>query len=39
MTKTEVIHDTIPVADTVIVGDVPKYYSEKDNVPLLAGEE
>lgn len=39
MTKTEVIHDTVLVADTVIVGEVPKYYSERDNVPLLAGEE
>ena len=27
MTKSEVIHDMIPVAETVIVGQVPQYYS------------
>lgn len=35
MTKTEVIHDTIPVAETVIVGDVPLYYAENGDLQVL----
>ena len=35
MTHSEVIHDIIPVAETVIVGDVPMYYSENGSIDLL----
>ena len=35
MTKSEVIHDIIPVAETVIVGQVPKYYSTNGGFGVL----
>ncbi|MDY3928206.1 MAG: sporulation protein YunB [Clostridia bacterium] len=38
MTKSEVIHDTIPVAETVIVGQVPKYYSTNKGFDILPNE-
>lgn len=39
LTKTEVIYDTIPVAETIIVGNVPKYYSGQGTMNLTAGEK
>ncbi len=36
LTLSEVIHDIIPVAETVIVGDVPNYYGENGNLQVLA---
>ena len=36
LTLSEVIHDTIPVAETVIVGDVPNYYGENGKMLVLA---
>ena len=38
-TKSEVIHDIIPVAETVIVGDVPKYFSENGGLQVLTDEK
>ena len=35
LTLSEVIHDTIPVAETVIVGDVPNYYGENGNLQVV----
>ena len=35
LTLSEVIHDTIPVAETVIVGDVPNYYGDNVKMPVL----
>ena len=35
MSKSEVIHDIIPVAETVIVGDVPQYYAENGDLQIL----
>lgn len=40
MTKTEIIEDTIPIAETVIVGRVPSYYgAEAISLPGKAEEE
>lgn len=39
VTQSEVIHDIIPVAETVIVGDVPKYFSESGGLQVLADEK
>lgn len=39
ITKSEVIHDIIPVAETVIVGDVPHYYSTDGSLQLLPEEK
>ena len=36
VTRSEVIHDTIPVAETVIVGNVPNYYSQNGEMQVLA---
>ncbi len=35
MSKSEVIHDTIPVAETLIVGQVPRYYSINGNSQFI----
>lgn len=39
ITKSEVIHDIIPVAETIIVGDVPHYYSGDGSLQLLPEEK
>ena len=39
ITKSEVIHDIIPVAETIIVGDVPHYYSTDGSLQLLPEEK
>ncbi len=39
ITKSEVIHDIIPVAETVIVGDVPHYFSGDGSLQLLPEEK
>ena len=39
MTKSEVIHDIIPIAETVIVGDVPHYYGRDGSLQLLPEEK
>ncbi len=36
LTRSEVIHDTIPVAETVIVGNVPNYYSQNGEMQVIA---
>ena len=36
ITQSEVIHDVIPVSETVIVGKVPKYFSENAGMNVLA---
>jgi len=38
MSKSEVIHDIIPVAETVIVGQVPQYYSDNGDLLLTPPE-
>ena len=38
MSKTEIIEDTIPVAETVIVGRVPQYYGS-DIIGMSNDEE
>ena len=39
VTQSEVIHDIIPVAETVIVGNVPKYFSENGGLQVLTDEK
>ena len=39
VTQSEVIHDIIPVAETVIVGSVPKYFSENGGLQVLTDEK
>lgn len=36
LTLSEVVHDIIPVAETVIIGDVPDYYGENGKLQVLA---
>lgn len=38
MSKTEVITDKIPVAETIIVGNVPKYFAANGKMSLTASE-
>ncbi len=39
VTRSEVIHDTIPVAETVIVGEVPNYFSGNGELQVLADDK